>query len=86
MILLNDKKKIYVIGAKKSCSKQTAPVSDHVIQLCLNSQPHYVILEEKYLLETTKSNFKRFTIFILIVRNKDFDGKIGSKSFSKWLF
>ena len=32
------------------------------------------------------SNFKRFSIFILIVRNRDFNGKIAPKSFSKWLF
>ena len=26
------------------------------------------------------------TIFILIVRNRDFDGNIAFKNFSKWLF
>ena len=33
-----------------------------------------------------KGNFKRLSIFILIVKNREFDGKIPSKSFSKCLF
>ena len=36
-------------------------------------------------LSVHKSNFKKLYIFILIVRNIDFNGKIASNSFSKWL-
>ena len=31
------------------------------------------------------SNSKRLSRFILVFRNRDFDRKIASKSFSKWL-
>ena len=34
---------------------------------------------------THKSNSKKLSIFILIVKNRDFNRKIASKSFSKWL-
>ena len=36
-------------------------------------------------LSSYKSNSKRLSIFILIVRNRYFDVKVAPKSFSKWL-